>query len=86
MRLAMTQVNSIREFFFDKGLNIAEIQRLAGNDRKTIRNILIWITSMNQSLKLRLKDLQNSIPSRKRLFDCSYRLVVNYVRNGKIII
>ena len=36
----MTQVNRIRELFFEKGLNYAEISRVTGADVKTLKKYI----------------------------------------------
>ncbi len=40
MTLAMTDINDIKELYFKKGLNVAEIMRKTGHDRKTINKYL----------------------------------------------
>ena len=45
----MAQVNSIRELFFEKGLNYAEISRVTGFDVKTVKKY-IHMKDFNQSL------------------------------------
>ncbi|SHN08191.1 hypothetical protein SAMN04515650_1341, partial [Halanaerobium congolense] len=40
MTLAMTDINDIKELYFKKGLNVAEIMRKTGYDRKTINKYL----------------------------------------------
>jgi len=46
----MTQVNSIREMFFEKGLNYAEISRATGYDVKTVKKY-IYQEDFNQPVK-----------------------------------
>ena len=36
----MAQVNCIREMFFEKGMNYAEIARATGNDVKTVKKYI----------------------------------------------
>jgi len=40
MALTMTNINDIKELYFSKGLNVAEISRKTGHDRKTIDKYL----------------------------------------------
>jgi putative ubiquitin-RnfH superfamily antitoxin RatB of RatAB toxin-antitoxin module len=40
MTLAMTDINDIKELYFKKGLNVAEIIRKTGHDRKTVNKYL----------------------------------------------
>ncbi|SFL74839.1 hypothetical protein SAMN02983006_01930, partial [Halanaerobium salsuginis] len=40
MTLAMTDINDIKKLYFKKGLNVAEIMRKTGHDRKTINKYL----------------------------------------------
>ncbi len=46
----MTQVNSIREMFFEKGLNYAEISRATGYDVKTVKKY-IYREDFNKPVK-----------------------------------
>ena len=39
--LTMAQVNSIREMFFEKGMNYAQIAKVTGNDVKTIKKYIL---------------------------------------------
>lgn len=47
MALTMTHINNIKELYFSKGLNVAEISRETGFDRKTIDKYLT-MTDFNQ--------------------------------------
>jgi len=47
MALTMTNINDIKELYFTKGLNVAEISRKTGFDRKTIDKYLA-MTDFNQ--------------------------------------
>ena len=110
----MAQINSIRQLFFEKGLNYAEISRITGVDVKTVKKY-IRMEDFNQPLpkprqirgskldkykeqidKWMIDDKQVRKKQRhtaKRIFDrlrkehpdfdCSYRLVANYVSQKK---
>lgn len=50
--LTMTHVNFIREMFFEKGLNYAEISRICGFDVKTVKKY-IFQEDFNEPVKPR---------------------------------
>ena len=111
----MAQVNSIREMFFEKGLNYSEIARATGRDVKTIKQYIHrnnFNEKASQKKELRpskldiyKKDIDEWLENDKnertkqrhtarrvfdRLkklykpdFDCSYRLVADYVSDKK---
>ena len=114
MALAMTHINNIKDLYHLKGLNVAEISRITGHDRKTINKYLNK-TDFNKTIKKKTKRGSKLDPFKplidswleadkkerrkqrhtakrihKRLkekynneFDCSYRLVADYVRLKK---
>ncbi len=45
----MAQVNSIREMFFEKGMNYADIARVTGHDVKTVKKY-IYMENFNEPL------------------------------------
>lgn len=112
--LTLTQVNCIREMFFEKGLNFAEISRTTGCDVKTVKK---YIFQEDFNMPVKPKQVRNSKldpfkeeidqwleadkSARKKqrhtaqkvfkrlskkyddIFDCSYRLVAEYVAQKK---
>ena len=116
MTLAMTDINDIKKLYFKKGLNVAEIMRKTGHDRKTINKYLdmndfnlvletperskrgskldpfkktidkwleadkkVWRKQRHTAKRVhtRLTELYGS------KYDCSYRLLAEYVRIKK---
>src|SRR6056297_2838915 len=59
MTLAMTDINDIKELYFKKGLNVAEIMRKTGRDRKTV-NKYLDMTDFNEVLELSKKSKRGS--------------------------
>ncbi len=53
--LTMTQVNSIREMFFEKGMNYAQIARVTGCDVKTIKKYMFKDDFKQPEPKIRIK-------------------------------
>ena len=55
----MTQVHDIRKMFFEKGMNISEIARETGHDRKTIR---FYLEKENWNAKIPDPEKENDYP------------------------
>jgi transposase len=114
--LTMAQINDIREMYFLKGLNLAQIERKTGHDRKTIKKYLNndnysdapgkVKTAINRPSKLdnykakidswleddkkyrkkqrhTAKRVYDRLKMKYSDFNCSYRLVADYVKRKR---